>query len=120
MIWRMTGFRRLVVELELIVGEETPIEGWARASGLPASRFSGWSELFAALQTLACGREAFQQRAAPHKQRAVSMGPSGMNNHAEPATGCLPRPGDYRWDGCAARPPVTFHWLIQASAPVMV
>ena len=62
MIWRMTGSRRLVVELELIVGEEAPIEGWARASGLPASRFSGWSELFAALQTLACGREAFQQR----------------------------------------------------------
>ena len=62
MIWRMTGFRRLVVELELIVGEETPIEGWARASGLPASRFSGWSELFAALRTLACEPETGRQR----------------------------------------------------------
>jgi hypothetical protein len=62
MIRRMTRFRRLVVELELIVGEQASIEGWARAPGLPASRFSGWSELFAALQTLICGRETVQQR----------------------------------------------------------
>jgi hypothetical protein len=55
MIPCMTGFRRLVVELELIVGGQPPIEGWARAPGLPPCRFSGWSEMFAALQTLACG-----------------------------------------------------------------
>lgn len=54
----MTGFRRLVVELELLIGEQPPIEGWARTPGLPPHRFSGWSEMFAALQTLACGGQA--------------------------------------------------------------
>lgn len=53
----MTGFRRLVVELELLIGEQPPIEGWARVPGLPPHRFSGWSEMFAALQTLACTGE---------------------------------------------------------------
>jgi hypothetical protein len=54
---RMTGIRHLVVELELIVGEQQPIEGWARAPGLPPHRFSGWSEMFAMLQTLVSGSE---------------------------------------------------------------
>jgi hypothetical protein len=52
MIVCMTGFRHLVVELELTVGEQSPIEGWARAPGRAPCRFSGWSEMFAALQTL--------------------------------------------------------------------
>jgi hypothetical protein len=54
---RMTGFRYLVVELELIVGEQQPIEGWARAPGFQPQRFSGWSEMFAMLQTLVSGSE---------------------------------------------------------------
>jgi hypothetical protein len=52
MIACMTGFRHLVVELELTVGEQSPIEGWVRAPGRAPCRFSGWSEMFAALQTL--------------------------------------------------------------------
>jgi hypothetical protein len=52
MIACMTGFRHLVVELELTVGEQLPIEGWARAPCRAPCRFSGWSEMFAALQTL--------------------------------------------------------------------
>jgi len=53
----MTGIRRLVVELELIMGEHSPVAGWARLPGLPPSRFCGWSEMFAVLQTLVSGSE---------------------------------------------------------------
>jgi len=54
----MTGHRRLVVELELTMGERLPLEGQARVPGLPPSRFVGWSELFAVLQTMVSGYEA--------------------------------------------------------------
>lgn len=54
----MTGHRRLVVELELIMGERLPFEGQARIPGLPPSHFVGWSELFAVLQTMVSGYEA--------------------------------------------------------------
>ena len=54
----MTGHRRLVVELELIMGERLPLAGQARIPGLPPSRFCGWSELFAVLQTMVSGSEA--------------------------------------------------------------
>lgn len=54
----MTGHRRLVVELELTMGERLPLEGQARIPGLPPSRFVGWSELFAVLQTMVSGYEA--------------------------------------------------------------
>jgi hypothetical protein len=54
----MTGHRRLVVELELTMGERPPLEGQARIPGLPPSRFVGWSELFAVLQTMVSGYEA--------------------------------------------------------------
>lgn len=60
MICCMTGFRRLVVELELVVGEQPPIEGLACAPGLPPCRFCGWSEMFAALQTLVGDSNATQ------------------------------------------------------------
>lgn len=53
----MTGFQRLVVQLELVISEQQPIEGWAQAHGLPPRRFSGWSEMFATLQTLVSGSE---------------------------------------------------------------
>ena len=54
----MTGPRRLVVELELIIGERLPLDGQARIPGLPPQRFCGWSELFAVLQTIVSGCEA--------------------------------------------------------------
>ena len=54
----MTGRRRLVVELELTMSERLPLEGQARIPGLPPSRFVGWSELFAVLQTVVSGSEA--------------------------------------------------------------
>ena len=54
----MTGPRRLVVELELIMSERLPLAGEARAADLPPSRFCGWSELFAVLQTMVSGCEA--------------------------------------------------------------
>jgi hypothetical protein len=54
----MTGMRRLVVELELVIGEQQPIEGWARAPGFVPRSFSGWSEMFATLQTLVSGGQA--------------------------------------------------------------
>jgi hypothetical protein len=62
---RMTGFRRLVVELELIVGEQQSIEGWARAPDLPPHKFSGWSEMFAMLQTLVSGSEGGAGKTIP-------------------------------------------------------
>jgi hypothetical protein len=60
----MTGPRRLVVELELIMNERLPLAGQARAPGLPPSRFCGWSELFAVLQTMVSGCEAHGEKGA--------------------------------------------------------
>ena len=53
----MTGHRRLVVELELLM-DERPLTGQARIPGVPPRRFCGWSELFAVLQTMVSGCEA--------------------------------------------------------------
>jgi hypothetical protein len=53
----MTSVRRLVVELEVSSGGPEPIQGRVRAPGLPARRFTGWSELFSALQVLVSGPE---------------------------------------------------------------
>ncbi len=53
----MTGPRRLVVELELVMSERVPLAGQARIPGLPPQRFCGWSELFAVLQTMVSGCE---------------------------------------------------------------
>jgi hypothetical protein len=53
----MASVRRLIVELEVITGEHEPIQGRVRAPGLASRSFSGWSELFAALQALVGGPE---------------------------------------------------------------
>ncbi len=50
------------MELELIMSERLPLAGQARAPGLPAARFSGWSELFAVLQTMVSGCEAYGEK----------------------------------------------------------
>jgi hypothetical protein len=48
----MEDIRRVVLQLELVISDHRPISGTARAGhGLPYP-FSGWSELFAALQQL--------------------------------------------------------------------
>jgi hypothetical protein len=48
---RMNGPVRLVLAVELAVTAE-PIAGLVRAGDRPGQAFSGWSELFAVLQTL--------------------------------------------------------------------
>lgn len=53
----MTSLRRLVVELEVISGGHELIQGRVRAPGFPARRFTGWSELFSALQVVVSGPE---------------------------------------------------------------
>ncbi len=60
----MTGPRRLVVELELIMSERLPLAGQARAPGLPPACFSGWSELFAVLETMVSSCEAYGEKGA--------------------------------------------------------
>ncbi len=57
MIWIMTSVRHLVVELDVITGRTEAIQGRARAPGLAPRSFSGWSELFAVLQTMVTGTE---------------------------------------------------------------
>jgi hypothetical protein len=51
----MASVRHLIVELEVTAGEQELIQGRIRAPGLASRSFSGWSELFAALQALVGG-----------------------------------------------------------------
>lgn len=87
MIARMTGFRHLLVELELTVGGQSPIEGWARVPGRAPCCFSGWSEMFAALQTVIGGEAALggdgpgqvrPGRQPGHRDRSQGAGSSNL------------------------------------------
>ena len=46
------NIRRVVVQLEMAIGDQRPISGIARGGHGQSLPFSGWSELFAALQQL--------------------------------------------------------------------
>ena len=43
---------RIVLQLEVVRGDEEPVTGLVRAPDGREYEFSGWSELFAVLQTL--------------------------------------------------------------------
>jgi hypothetical protein len=43
---------RIVLRLEVVSGDQEPLTGAVRLAGGPEHEFSGWSELFAVLQTL--------------------------------------------------------------------
>jgi hypothetical protein len=47
---------RIVLRLEVDSGDHEPLTGAVCVPGGPEQEFSGWSELFAALQTLLAGR----------------------------------------------------------------
>jgi hypothetical protein len=51
----MTEPRRVVLKLEAIISDQQPIRGLVRADDGHALAFSGWSEMFAVLQTLTSG-----------------------------------------------------------------
>ena len=44
--------RRVVLRLEVTIGDQMPISGVVRTQDGRAQAFSGWSEMFAALQVL--------------------------------------------------------------------
>ena len=44
------------LQLEVVNGDQEPLTGLVRAPDGRAHEFSGWSELFAVLQTLLAGR----------------------------------------------------------------
>lgn len=48
----MEGNRRIVLQLELVTSSQQPMAGLVRARDGLAHPFSGWSEMFAVLQTL--------------------------------------------------------------------
>lgn len=50
----MTEPRRVVLKLEAIISDQQPISGLVRTDD-HALAFSGWSEMFAVLQTLTSG-----------------------------------------------------------------
>jgi hypothetical protein len=51
----MTEPRRVDLRLEAIISDQQPISGLVRADDGRALAFSGWSEMFAVLQTLTSG-----------------------------------------------------------------
>jgi hypothetical protein len=51
----MTEPRRVLLKLEAIISDHQPISGLVRADDGHALAFSGWSEMFAVLQTLTSG-----------------------------------------------------------------
>jgi hypothetical protein len=51
----MEATQRVVLQLEVITSDRQPIRGLVRAGDGPALAFSGWSEMFAVLQTLTSG-----------------------------------------------------------------
>jgi hypothetical protein len=48
----MEHIRRVVLQLEMAISDQRPIAGIVRGRPGPPLPFSGWSELFAALQQL--------------------------------------------------------------------
>jgi hypothetical protein len=48
----MEDIRRVVLRLEMAISDQRPISGRVRADHAQSLPFSGWSELFAALQQL--------------------------------------------------------------------
>jgi hypothetical protein len=46
----MESIRRVVLQLEMAISDQRPISGLVRGRHGPPLAFSGWSELFAALQ----------------------------------------------------------------------
>ncbi|WP_300609817.1 hypothetical protein [Trebonia sp.] len=48
----MDGIRRVVLQLELDVGDEQSVAGIVRASDGSPHEFAGWSEMFGLLQML--------------------------------------------------------------------
>jgi hypothetical protein len=48
----MEHIRRVVLRLEMAISDQRPIAGIVRGRSGPPLPFSGWSELFAALQQL--------------------------------------------------------------------
>lgn len=48
----MEDIRRVVLQLEMAISDQRPISGIVRAGHGQPLPFSGWSELFAALQQL--------------------------------------------------------------------
>ena len=52
MITSMEGIRRVVLQLEVDVGDQQSVSGIVRAGDGRRHAFDGWSELFALLQTL--------------------------------------------------------------------
>jgi hypothetical protein len=48
----MEDIRRVVLQLEIAISDQRPISGVVRGRHGPPLPFSGWSELFAALQQL--------------------------------------------------------------------
>lgn len=72
----VNGPVRLVLTLELTTVTE-PIAGVARSGDQPGQAFSGWSELFAALQTLTSQAES-DAKAPDHRasgRHAEQQGP---------------------------------------------
>jgi len=51
----MTEPRRVDLQLEAIISDQQPISGQVRAYDGHVLAFSGWSEMFAVLQTLTSG-----------------------------------------------------------------
>jgi hypothetical protein len=51
----MEDIRRVVLQLEMATSDQRPISGIVRASHGQPVPFSGWSELFAALDQLTTG-----------------------------------------------------------------
>jgi hypothetical protein len=51
----MTEPRRVDLRLEAVISDQQPISGLVRADDGRALAFSGWSEMFAVLQTLTSG-----------------------------------------------------------------
>ncbi len=51
----MDGIHRVVLQLELDVGDEQSVAGIVRASDGSLHEFAGWSEMFALLQMLTSG-----------------------------------------------------------------
>lgn len=73
----MSGTRRLVQTLELVISGDT-IEGRIRPESGPSRDFSGWSELFAQLQSLTSEPS---RDADGNEQEAKTVNPASQTTH---------------------------------------
>ena len=73
----MSGIRRLVQTLELVISGDT-IEGRIRPESGPSRDFSGWSELFAQLQSLTSEPSSDEDRI---EQDAKTVNPGSRTIH---------------------------------------